>query len=661
MNKDTITPNKVSDNIYTPFIALNEADVVKQAAQKIPVNFRGEVENEKIRFPKELGCEHPFNFKVAEGIFKKFGFANAVVNKFIDFVVGPGFFAESDDERATEIIEQFMEDVNFDTLLRAWLKEALVKGNGFLEIGGKKDEAPQGLKVLNANWMYVDRDDKGVVEGFNQYTGGFKRLDKSKITPFKTFQIAHLAFNKIGDDAYGLGMISPALATIDSLLGNKKSLNMLMDRKANSPYHVKMGGVHGGKYYKPSAADVTKMGKDFEWLNNKHEWITDGLTDISVLDFGNFGDKFEFILKSDIEMLIFTFQVPAVLMGMANINEGIAKVQMDAFERRISSIQAEAEKVIENELFKRVLNANGFDVHVEFQWGRPSNTEMTERLLKLKDIAYSPLASESIRTLAEKEMVKLFEFDEEEYETLLAEEEIRKEEERKREEERQQPLVPGQNASQPPRPKPKQPQPRPTRSMIDKCPHCENIKEGDYSKIEEWLGFNYKEYLGKIIEAVRDEEFDDLRAITEIEKEAGKLSERQIEELKNVLEDGFRKGKSIKEITKAVEKKVKPQDLLKVEDGVIALAAGIPIVLSKSKNRSLSIARSEITRTANAGAIRHYKSKGIENVRWVASFGPRTCPECEALDGRVFSVNDLPPLPFHNMCRCMTVSVTEVL
>jgi hypothetical protein len=37
---------------------------------------------------------------------------------------------------------------------------------------------------------------------------------------------------------------------------------------------------------------------------------------------------------------------------------------MEAFQRRIQSIQAELEKVIEGQIFKRVLNANGLDVHV---------------------------------------------------------------------------------------------------------------------------------------------------------------------------------------------------------------------------------------------------------------------------------------------------------
>lgn len=738
--------NKVPEYTYSPMILVDEQQVAIQAAKKTNANFKGEVEQKIRKFPAELGEEHPFNFRVMEGLYKKFGFANGVIDKFIDFVVGPGFFVTGDNERAVEIIEQFMLDVNFDTLLRAWLKEALVKGNGFIEIGGKKDEAPKGLKVLDANWMYVKRDEKGVIEGYNQYTGGFKRFDKQKMIPFDTFQIAHLPFNRIGDDAYGMGIIYPASFTINSILQNTKNMNMLMDRKANSPYHVKMGGVHGGKYYKPSATDITKMGKDFEWLNNKHEWITDGLTDISILDFGKMGEKFDFVLNYDTKMLFFTFQVPEVLMGAGNVNEGIAKVQMDAFERRVSSIQAEAEKVIENDLFKRVLNANGFDDHVEFVWGRPSSMEKFNRLDNIKEILKSPLTSESLRKLMERDVVKLLDYDEDEFEEMFAEEEKRKEEERKREEERPQPIVPGQNANRPQKPaQGKEPQPKPAKELLegthkknkkhikrqDKekiptinststdnghwhpfsvdqngdgqtfetipiegnttqkehihkiknkivqkadghihklifgesiCPHCIDIKEGQYNDISEWLGFNYREYLAEILLAIKGEGFEDLKAKNKIEEDAGKFTEAQLISLKEVLDDGFRKGKNIKQITSDIDKKVKPKDLLKMTAGAIVLGiAGLPIILKSKNIRSLPIARSEITRVANIGAIEHYKKGGINNIRWVASFGPRTCPNCEALDGRIFSVDDIPPLPLHTMCRCTTIPVTEVV
>jgi len=90
---------------YEPVIGVNEVDLALNQAKKNSVNFKGEVERNERKFPVELGEEHPFDFSQMEGLYKKFGFANGVINKFIDFVVGPGFYIKSEDERALEIME----------------------------------------------------------------------------------------------------------------------------------------------------------------------------------------------------------------------------------------------------------------------------------------------------------------------------------------------------------------------------------------------------------------------------------------------------------------------------------------------------------------------------------------------------------------------------
>jgi len=133
-------------------------------------------------------------------------------------------------------------------------------------------------------------------------------------------------------------------------------------------------------------------------------------------------------------MLIYAFQVPAVLLGKANIAEGLARVQMEAFQRRIQSIQAELEKIIEQQIFQRVLQANGLKVDVEFEWGRPSKMEVTQRLSTMTEIMKIPTTSMTMTGLLEKEMVKLLNLPEEEYEKKFAEEEVEKRSLRKKKE-----------------------------------------------------------------------------------------------------------------------------------------------------------------------------------------------------------------------------------
>ncbi len=425
--------NRLKTPSYVPTIS-----VPNNYNPNVSEQFKGEIVKTEIKFPKELGEEHPFDYTITEGLYKKFGLVTGVIDKYIDFIVGPGFFVLSEDERAKQIIEDFMRDTNFDTLLRAWLKEALLKGTGYLELGGKKDEPPKGMKVLDAKYMYIKRDDVGVIEEYKQFIGrvaGFS--SKKEATEFKPHEIAYLPINKVGDSAYGLGIIYPGAVNIDRLIGNQKEMQTLLKRKANAPIHAKMGNADGTMM--PTPEDVTAFGQKLEWLNNKHEWATDSLVEMKVLDFGAIGEKFDFVLNHDLEMLFFTFQVPEVIMGRS-VNLATAPVQMDAWERRIQSIQAEVEKVIENNIFNRVLQANGLDSKVEFEWGSPSRTETNERLKQLTELLKLPTLSPTAIDMIEKQTIALLGLDVDALEEA--------EEERKREEEREQPLVPGQNQDQ---------------------------------------------------------------------------------------------------------------------------------------------------------------------------------------------------------------------
>ena len=678
---------------YDSAMLVDEADMALQIASKLnKVKYKGEVELKEKMFPVALGEEHPFDFSQMEGLYKRFGFANGVVEKFLDFVIGPGFYVESDDERAKEIINDFMENVNFDTILRAWGKEAMVKGTGFLEIGGSKDGIPKGVKVRNANYMYVKRDRKGNIEKYNQYTGGFKRFDKTKVIDFDPWQVSAFAFNCIGDDAYGLGVLSPGLVNINGLLQNQNDLHMLMNRKANSPYDVSMGKVVGGKYYKASKASIDDMGKKLEWLHNKHEWVHDGLTEIKALDFGNIGEKFNEVLEYDTQMLFYTFQVPSVLMGTAGVSEGLAKIQMDAFERRIKSIQQEWEKVIEKDLFQRILIANGITgSHVEFQWGQPSNTEKADKIEKLKNIMVSPMVSETLRGMIEADIVRLLGYNEDEYMLAKEEEDVERkaieEEERKREENRPQPIIPGSNAKKPKPIKKKEDDEKededgnklyqlpPGKYLAEKHPnryelnHCDCKECKDYEKeyekekydtIKEWVGFEYTEYKEEIIKSLQSYGFSELAARNIIEEKAGMLSSSQVNSLKKVLTKGFNNGESIAQIKNEIRKNVKPKDLLKIEKGKIVIKDGEAVVVKNAKNRELLIARTEITRAANKGALEYYKKGGISKKEFVASFGARTCPECADLDGNVYEINSGPEIPVHPMCRCTWIPVTSL-
>jgi SPP1 gp7 family putative phage head morphogenesis protein len=78
--------------------------------------------------------------------------------------------------------------------------------------------------------------------------------------------------------------------------------------------------------------------------------------------------------------------------------------------------------------------------------------------------------------------------------------------------------------------------------------------------------------------------------------------------------------------------------------------------------RTLLIARTEIIRASNIGALTVYEQNQdvLKGWEWVATLDERTCPICGGLDGKVFkfgSDQPLPPSGSHPGCRCTIVPV----
>ena len=590
---------------------------------QIEEQFKGEAKSNPVTFPKALGEEHEFKFEDCEQTYKKFGLAKTAVDKHVDFILAQRFHLKTENEAVKELIEDLIDQPGFMQNLRAWIEEAFIKGNGFLEIKVEKETV--NIKVINANNMYVVRDDTGIVTGYNQYVGNLDKFiaNKKTVIPFKTNEIAHLPIHKVGDDAYGIGIIYPALKTIDYICKCEKDSHLLLFRKANSPIVAKIGSPE-----EPATqADVDALGQKLIWLTNLHEWAFNHNVELSMLDFGAIGEKFDTLLNYDQNMLFYIFQTPSVLMGTANVPEGLAKVQMDAFERRIQSIQDLIEEIIEEQIFKPFLNANGLEEDIEIEWGLPSEESINARLTIVTQLLGQMSISPELRALLEADVADKLGLD---MDKIPSPEEMRKEKDTMQQQEL--------DMSNKSRDKEEtKPQPRvPSKQMKESL----DIPLMEFVNLHELKGFNYADYKKYAIAAVDRDRFENLLATTKKEFDEGLLSEAEVIKLKEILTEAFQNNKSIREIEEQV------YSLLDLSGSNV-----------DERARANNIARTETVRLTNIGLLDMYKDNGVKEVRWLASISDRTCDECEAKNGQVFKLEEsYGEIPLHPMCRCVFVS-----
>lgn len=638
----------------------------------ITEEFKGESTDEPVDFPKGLGAKHPFNFQDIDKLIKNHGPSNEFVNKIACDVI-TDFEVKFQNKNAQALIDSFLKDTNAHLVFEAWTKEALAKGNGFIEV----DFDNSKMRVMNANSMYVKRNKKGKVLAYNQWNKPFKSFSKDSKDLItwegkEADKIAHLIINKIPNEAYGYGILYPNQRVVDNSVQNEQDLQTTITRKATSPYHFKVGQPGANT---PQAI-VDSISNKLTYLNNRTEWVTDGDVEIKVVEFNDAGKNLTDVNNYWFKQFIYGTPMPEVLHGSGQLNEGIAKVQLEDYKRRIARYQTLVASIIEEKIIRPLLKANDLDEAPEFIWELPTEEDINLRLDKLTLLIANPAIDPMLKGEMNREIAKLLGF-EDLVDKLPTPEEAAEQAEQRRQEElgMQNKQFPNQqnprdranqkerdteeNIQQPevPGAKPRANE-KVTITSVSKPYQEVNITEGvttdmklsEFVNIKEIVGFNYTDYLIKILEVLRSDPFTNLKAITEKDIADGLLPEKEVEKLRIVLKDGFKENKTVREIESEITSQVEIKDRI-TENGTVISSAARPNI----------IARTETVRLANEGLKKLYKENDIVKVRWLAALSDRTCPLCEELNGQVFEISNLevgvnqPPL--HTNCRCSLLSV----
>jgi len=626
-------------------------------------------------FKEKVGEPHPFDYSIIEGIEQKFALVTAIEDKILDYAFGSELLFTCDDEKVVTFLEDWCRKTHLEVFVRPWVKSALGKGTGWLEVAGlSDDEFDESVKVSDANTIFVKRDEYGKIINIRQYLGKDKtRIEEDKVIDLNKDEMIQLNINQLGNCAYGTGIVYSAISTINYFLGSQSSMHKLMERKANSPIHVKIGNIETEDY--PEEADINAVGKKLQFMNNMTEWATGPNVEMKVIDFGNIGDKFEPIIDNDLKMLAYSFQVPEAILGKDKGFVGSSEIQEEGFQRNIRSYQVQAAYILKTKLFDKLLEANKFGTEVEYSvdWNR--QTEKEKNALRT---SYMGLLSNSIglspgmKKKYEQKLADLEGFDYGEIEAENEKEMRRENREGKKEFNRQLQITQTKGAL-------------PTKETCDQCMHDEILEyhlqglgpqeieieladkyeDGDLYEaileeihqfdedipLEDWVG-EYVQYKNDILVAVERDAFELLKANSAKERALGKLTKKQVEKVRTIMKDGFENKEGIRKLSKKLDK-IGLKDRYKLGD------KGEKVLSIKKEHRPMSIARSETVRLRAEGQLESYKNAGKELVQFEL-VSARPCAQCEALDGSVQQLNEASGIiPVHANCRCRWSLVNE--
>ena len=624
--------------------------------------FKGETSDKLIRWPKELGVEHPFNFEDCEKVYTKFGLVSGIIDKTADHIVGE-FSVESKYPKVVDEINDFIKKNNFAVVLREWIREALIKGNGFMEVNTKTGDC----RVINANDMYVVRNRRGEVTGYNQYIGDKEKFNQKKVISFTPNQIAHLPIKGIAGNAYGLGMVYPNERVIENIVLTSQDLVKLMSRKAGAPIHAKFGIP--GEAVNPS--DIDAMKASMQYMTNRTEWATDANVEFKVIDFGPIGEKLTGLLEHLIKELCAGMDVPEVLLNSGQLNEGIAKVQLAGWDRKIAALQDLIESVIVQKIFKPYLENQGLSAEdVDFIWNLPGEEQINLRLTQLNTILGNMSSSENLKRLVQLEIARLLNIQEANIylpqpEKGLDEQAFTDKQDASKmsaglEPANNKPFVSPEDAKAKDKEKTMSKTVPVTKSDVKQmqCEHThikeelidmETITLKDWLCLKEAAGFTYSDYLAAILKETKIDKFENLRAITEEDIAKGLFPQTDIEKLRTILKEGFRRNQTLRQIEQNIK------DRINIRDRITETGNTIP-----GESRAESIARTETLRLSANAIYNLYEENGIRRYQFLSS--PGACEICQSLDnGEVKlltdAVDEVNYPPIHPSCRCFPVAV----
>lgn len=302
----------------------------------------------------------------------------SAVNAYKNEILGPGFYVTSNNDAVTEFVEEWNRNTNFEQKLTILLTDTLMLGIALaekLKSGSDFDVVPVDMRTIVA----ARRDEYGHVTAYKQQTmvQQFVDLDPGDFIRFE--------MNPVGRQAWPIGifhaMIMPffefegepwSLADGASLM-RQDALRLIHNLSFPRVWHIYENASEEKLKAQKERDKATKAGER-SYVNSKFE-IMQETVDASP----RFADKVDFITNAIENALQAPTAKIMTAAGISNATYASAESAREMFSKTLEGIKRQWEEQIEQQIYKPLLELNGFDFassKLEFHWGVPDKAEI---------------------------------------------------------------------------------------------------------------------------------------------------------------------------------------------------------------------------------------------------------------------------------------------
>ena len=261
-----------------------------------------------------------------------------------------GYDLESDDEDSIKHTEEFLAEIEADTVIRDGTLYAMIFGNMYWRVIQKSGEVKK-LKSLNPMKVGIKLDKKTWEVKSYTYQPEFGKREE-----IKPDDIIHLKFNAEPWSIFGVSSLRRCLPTIKALLYMEEKLPLIARRRADPILEIQIGSPD-------NPVDESTFNRVKNSIMNRkpgEDIFHDGV--IAKIDEvyqsggpGGQRQTIEGILEHFRDNLVAGLGVPEVALAFGGTTlKGTAVEQMELLEMEIRAYQRAIKRMHENQLFKLI-------------------------------------------------------------------------------------------------------------------------------------------------------------------------------------------------------------------------------------------------------------------------------------------------------------------
>jgi len=310
------------------------------------------------------------------------------INTWIELICSPGFNIDTQNEKLRKRIEDFLHTIEFeDEILPKIVQHMCVYGNAFVEIiynnaGDKVVDLSDPLDPKSMDFLRDPKTNIPILDIYGNPKAYAQKVNLGKPLDIPADHMAHFRLYTLASSQLGIGLIEPIFWTALGKRNIDEKIAQQEFRRATPFVWVSVGD----ESHEPSPEEINDIHNAFKDITYKTDFV------------GPYWYKVQFISSDPSESSINAVKYfqDAIISGMGlpkaivtgtgeSENRAVLHSLIAVTQRRVSRIQRAISNIIENKVFKKICELEGYDKKEvpRMMWNEFSPESLTGKIDRL--------------------------------------------------------------------------------------------------------------------------------------------------------------------------------------------------------------------------------------------------------------------------------------